>query len=124
MLTPISWAPITALQLASGKGCVDLVRAILDKGTDPNHSCRPTSGNALHSAIQGRKEKVKETSYHPRTGEWVSSTERGRTAWHDGHIKTVKLLIEKGIDLKREEDYGSRSPLILAVHEYCRDDYY
>jgi ankyrin repeat protein len=117
-------APITTLQLASGKGCVDLVRAILDKGTDPNHSCRPISGNALHSAIQGRREKVEETSYHPRTKERESTTERVRTAWHDGHLETVKLLIVRGTNLEREGDYGMRSPLMLAVHEYCEDDYY
>jgi len=100
------------------------VRAILDQGADPNHSCQPTDGNALHSAIRGRREEVKETSYHPRTKEWVSSTKRDRTAWNDGHIETVKLLIERGIDLERKENYSNRTPLMLAVHEYCQDYYF
>ncbi|TFW10560.1 ankyrin repeat domain-containing protein [Oxalobacteraceae bacterium OM1] len=95
----------TALMIASFKGNIPAVKALLEKGAEPN---RP-GWTALHyAASEGHDEIVRilldKSAYID--AESPNKTTPLMMAARGGHILTVKLLLDEGADLMLKNDLG------------------
>lgn len=95
----------TALMMAAYKGKYDLVKALLDKGAEPNQ----TGWAALHyAAAVGNNPIVQLLLDHSAyiDAESPNQTTPIMMAARGGHILTVKLLLDEGADLTLKNGAG------------------
>ena len=95
----------TALMIAAYKGRYDAVKALLDKGAEPNQ----TGWAALHyAAAVGNNQIVQLLLDHSAyiDAESPNQTTPIMMAARGGHILTVKLLLDEGADLTLKNGAG------------------
>lgn len=95
----------TALMIAAYKGRYDTVKALLDKGAEPNQ----TGWAALHyAAAVGNNQIVQLLLDHSAyiDAESPNQTTPIMMAARGGHILTVKLLLDEGADLTLKNGAG------------------
>jgi ankyrin repeat protein len=105
----------SALMVASGLGCIDVVRLLIEKGADVNAK-EPGGDTPLYSASMAGRYQVVELLLDK--GAEVNSNSRDGTtalmsACQTGHTEVVNLLLDKGADMNAQSSSLSR-PLMMA----------
>ena len=101
--------PPLSLQEAASIGNVDLVRMIIENGTDVDSMDDQFYKTALHRAVAGGHQEIVE--FLLNKGADVNAQDReGRTPLHyaseRGHKDVAKLLIDKGADVNAKNNEG------------------
>ena len=110
----------TWLEVAAGKGQIELVKFFIDKGIDVNKSCGITKGGPIESAAFEGYLSIVKILYENGAALDVSTAEKNPlfAAIYNGHIDVVRFLVESGIDLRAYYAMGELDK--VDAYEYAR----
>ncbi|XP_022099171.1 ankyrin repeat domain-containing protein 45-like [Acanthaster planci] len=114
----------SAVEIACTEGHLEMLKLLLEKGSDPNMRNPNTGKTALDMAcILDREDMVKELLEKGAEGD--AATNRGYTALHHaaawGKLSCIKLLIQFGSNLQVRTSHGERprETALRYQHEKC-----
>ena len=128
-----------AMVFAAAVGHKDVVKVLLDKGSNPNWIDENSSHSALARASkEGHEDVVKlllDGGADPNIG-LVCETLPLHNAAYEGHKNIVKLLLDRGADPAKEDSYGNTAldlaeiapvvpeGMVKLIEEYLNTEYW